>query len=139
MTIDTEIAAWNGVPQDWGKGFYRDVPVCNFVNAARQRQMSDLQRSIDDPNFPYYYDDEEARRVIWFFKQLRHVEGQWYGQPFDLADWQEWDIARPLFCWKRRADNSRRFRIAYLETPRKNGKSSLAGGFGDFLFICDRE
>ena len=59
--------------------------------------------------------------------------------PFILADWQEWDILRPLFGWKYKTDNSRRFRIALTYIPRKNGKSPLAAGIGNYLMVGDGE
>ena len=43
-----------------------------------------------------------------------------------------------LFGWKR-ADGTRRFRVAYNEIPRKNGKSTLAAGIGLYLLIADDE
>src|SRR5215831_11696383 len=63
-----------------------------------------------------------AERVRHFFRSfLRHSKGQWAGKPFELLDWQFTDIIAPLFGWKR-ADGSRRFRRAYIEVPKKNGK-----------------
>jgi len=43
-----------------------------------------------------------------------------------------------LFGWKR-PDGNRRFRIAYVEIGRKNGKSTLAAGVGLYLFAADAE
>jgi phage terminase large subunit-like protein len=43
-----------------------------------------------------------------------------------------------VFGWKR-TDGTRRFRIAYVEVSRKNGKSTLAAGLGLYLFAADRE
>jgi phage terminase large subunit-like protein len=45
-------------------------------------------------------------------------------------------IIRSLFGWVKRADGMRRFRTAFVEVPRGNGKSSLAAGialWGAFL------
>lgn len=44
----------------------------------------------------------------------------------------------PLFGWKR-ADKTRRFRKAYCEIPKKNGKSTLASGIGLYLLAGDGE
>ncbi|HUU97965.1 MAG TPA: terminase large subunit, partial [Phycisphaerae bacterium] len=70
-----------------------------------------------------YYDDAAARKVRTFFeKYLRHSKGRWAGQPFTLLPWQWERLIRPLFGWKR-PDGTRRFRMAYIEVPKKNGKS----------------
>lgn len=68
-----------------------------------------------------------------------HTKGQWAGQPFELAPWQRDQVIRPVFGWKRRADGLRRYRIAYIEVPRKNGKSQIAAGVALYLLFCDGE
>lgn len=70
-----------------------------------------------------YFDERAGRFVVEFFETfLRHTLGQWAGQPFKLLDWQRDDIVMPLFGWKRE-DRTRRFRKAYIEVPKKNGKA----------------
>ena len=64
--------------------------------------------------------------------------GQWAGQPFTLLPWQRDDVVMPLFGWKR-ADGTRRFRRAYIEVPKKNGKSTLCGGLALYLLVADGE
>lgn len=131
---------WDGVAEHWGKGQYRDVPTSKYVRACRERHVKDLKRWLsNDPSFPFYYDIEEADRAVWFFAQLRHFEGEFAGKPFELSDWQELDIIRPLFGWKRLSDGTRRYRKAYIEIARGNGKSMLAAGIGNLLFMADHE
>ncbi len=43
-----------------------------------------------------------------------------------------------MFGWKR-ADGTRRFRTAYLEVAKKNGKSTMLAGIGLFLLVADGE
>jgi phage terminase large subunit-like protein len=79
-----------------------------------------------------------AGRVEEFFRRhLRHVKGEWAGQPLELAAWQKRDIVRPLF--NARLDGRRRYRTAYVEVPRKNAKSTLAAGLALYLLYADRE
>jgi phage terminase large subunit-like protein len=73
------------------------------------------------------------------FLTAHTFDGEWAGKPFALSDWQEWDIIRPLFGWKRKIDGTRRFRDAYIEIARGNGKSMLAGGIALYLMIADGE
>jgi phage terminase large subunit-like protein len=81
---------------------------------------------------------ELANRAVRFFQtQLRYVEGVRAGQPFMLEPWQE-KIVRDIFGTLRE-DGTRRYRIAYVEVPRKNGKSTFAAGLALYLLLCDGE
>lgn len=106
-----------------------------LVQLARERNARDL---IHGHERGLYYDEAAAQRAVDFFSYLRHSKGEWAGFPFKLAAWQEHDIIRPLFGWKR-ADGFRRFRTAYLATARKSGKSTLAAGIGLYLTLADGE
>ena len=51
-------------------------------------------------------------------------------------------IIGSLFGWKKkvgRKPGPRRFRHAYIEVARKNGKSTIAGGVGDYMLVADEE
>jgi len=51
-----------------------DQVACKWVKLAVQRHLNDLKRSeAKDPEFPYYYDEKTARRVIDFKQELRHT------------------------------------------------------------------
>lgn len=88
----------------------------------------------------FYFDEQAAEVVVRFFERLlHHSKGEWAGQPFILEDWQKDEIIRPLFGWKRMDDGTRRYRKAYIEIPRKNGKSTMAAGIALFLLFADEE
>jgi phage terminase large subunit-like protein len=88
----------------------------------------------------FYFDRQAALDAIEFFPScLRHIKGEWAGQPIELADWQKVRVIGPLFGWKRKSDGTRRYRTAYVEIGRKNGKSTLASGIGCYLLFCDHE
>ena len=59
------------------------------------------------------------------------------GETEETEPWQLF-ITGCLFGWKRK-DGSRRFRMAYCELPRKNGKSTLAAAIGLYLAFADGE
>jgi phage terminase large subunit-like protein len=81
----------------------------------------------------------KANNVALFFdKCLTHVKGELSGRPLTLSDWQFNDIIKPLFGTLN-DDGTRRFRTAYIEIPRKNGKSTLAAGIALFLLLADGE
>lgn len=86
----------------------------------------------------YWFDKNAADKAEAFFAHLPHIKGRMAGKNFVLEDWQRERIIRPLFGWKRR-DGSRKYRTAYIEIPRKNGKSTLCAGIALYLLFCDGE
>lgn len=87
----------------------------------------------------FWFDHDQADTACEFFREcLHHVKGEKANQPLILEPWQEQQIIRPLFGWKR-PDRTRRYRVCYVEVPKKNGKSTLAAGIGNYLLFCDEE
>lgn len=84
-------------------------------------------------------DDARADRAVRFIEScLVHTKGRWAGVPFKLADWQRDDIIRPLFGTLNR-DGTRKYRTAYVEVGRKNGKSELAAAIALYCLVADGE
>lgn len=106
-------------------------PANAYEIGAVKRHVADLER--DDITF----NEDRAARVLRFFEFLKHSKGKWAGDTFTLEPWQAF-IAAVLFGWVRE-DGSRRFRTAYIEVPRKNGKTTFAAGLGLYLFFADGE
>ncbi|MGC2853946.1 terminase large subunit [Novispirillum sp. DQ9] len=73
----------------------------------------------------------------WFEGVLKLSEGQFEGKPLRLHPSQAFIIGS-IFGWKR-ADGTRRFRRAYIEQGKGNGKSPLAGGIGLYGMTADKE
>lgn len=87
----------------------------------------------------WWYDERTADKAASFFpNHLVFSEGEWSGRPFVLEPWEENDIIRPLFGWKR-ADGTRRYRRAYVWVARKNGKTELAAGVALLILLGDAE
>ena len=74
----------------------------------------------------------------FFPRYLTHVKGEWAGRPLELQEWAERDIIRPLFGTLRE-DGLRQYRTVYVEVPRKNAKSTIAGGIALKLLLADNE
>lgn len=88
---------------------------------------------------PYWYDERAAGKAARFFPEhLVFSEGEWAGKPFVLEPWEEHDIVRPLFGWKR-ADGTRRYRRCFVWVARKNGKTELAAGIAILMLLGDAE
>lgn len=110
------------------------IPACRLIRLAVERHLRDME---DGKNRGLRFDRQAAEHVVRFFGFLRHSKGEWAGQPFELGAWQQF-ILWSLFGWKRE-DGLRRFRKAYIEVPRKNGKSTFAAGLGLYLLVADGE
>jgi phage terminase large subunit-like protein len=105
------------------------------VRASCARHLRDMD---EGPGRGLTWDVEAAERALGFFPAvLRLSEGQFEGQPFNLHPAQAF-IVGSLFGWKR-ADGTRRFRRAYIEQGKGNGKSPLAGGIGLYGLVADGE
>src|SRR5207237_639823 len=111
-----------------------EIVACKFVRQAVQRNVDDLARQ-DDPRFPFHYDAAKATRVCKFIECLPHVKGPLTGQLIKLEPWQIW-ILTTIFGWAK-ADGFRRFRRAYLEMPRGQGKSALSSGVALYMLCAD--
>lgn len=84
-----------------------------------------------------------ARVLAVFEGVLCHTKGRWARQPFHLTTWQRDDIVVPLLCTVRWDPETstyvRRYRIAWLELARKNGKSELLAALALILLVADDE
>lgn len=107
-----------------------------MIELAKARQQADLTRLPDEG---YTYDADAAHKVRQFFESyLTHYKAEWAGQRLNLEPWQYEDILAPVFGWYR-PDGTRRYREAYIEIPRKNGKTLIAAGVGLYLMLADDE
>lgn len=105
-----------------------------LVRLACERHLRDLD---DGAKRGLYFDAEEASRALEFFGFLTQRKGEWGGQRLQLQPWQMFRIGS-VFGWKR-ADGTRRFRVAFNEVARKNGKTTEAAGVGLKLAFFDGE
>ncbi len=83
------------------------------------------------------YDETAADFAVNFIECLSHTKGTWAGEPFELIDWQE-QIIRDLFGILK-PNGYRQFNTAYIEIPKKMGKSELAAAVALLLTCADGE
>lgn len=84
------------------------------------------------------FDLERAKPVFRFFEHvLKHGKGEFAGQPFRLCPWQREVIARIFGTVDERGN--RQYQTAYVEVPKKNGKSELAAGIALYMLLMDGE
>ncbi len=84
-----------------------------------------------------HYDKEAADFAVNFIESLCHTKGTWAGKPFELIDWQK-QIVRDVFGTLKK-DGYRQFNTAYVEIPKKQGKSELAAAIALLLTCADGE
>ncbi len=113
------------------------VSAGGWVRKACQRHLDDLDRS---KSWPYRFDPEKGARVCEFIELLPHTKGKWGDrhEKIKLEPWQCFLVV-VLFGWIRKSNDKRRFRAAYWEIPRKNGKSLLAASIGLYMLLADGE
>lgn len=105
------------------------------VRNACRRHFDDLKRGHERG---LRWDDDAALRVFRFFEErLKLSEGQFEGKQFNLHASQAFKLGS-IFGWKN-ADGTRRFRRAYIEEGKGNGKSPVAGGIGLYGLTADNE
>ncbi len=83
------------------------------------------------------YNKAAADYAVAFIQALKHTKGTWAGQSFELIDWQE-RIIRDVFGVIK-PNGYRQFNTAYVEIPKKNGKSELAAAIALLLTCGDGE
>ncbi|MER9135127.1 terminase large subunit [Mesorhizobium sp. M0830] len=109
------------------------------VRNACRRHLSDRAHGHERG---LIWDRAAALDVINFFPDvLRLNGGQFEGKPFELHASQKFKIGS-IFGWKRTESDGavlRRFRRAYIEEGKGNGKSPLAAGIGHYCMIADGE
>lgn len=103
---------------------------------------------------PYFYHPGHAADAVLFIERFCvFTKGEWAGQPFKLERWQREEIIEPLWGWRRKCggdcgevackrpkdQHPRRYRIAYVEVPRKNGKTEMAAAVALALLHHDQE
>lgn len=85
-----------------------------------------------------WFDEAAAKAACqWIETYCCHTEARWYATPFTLSPWQVF-VTRQVFGWKR-PDGTRVYREAWIEIPRKNGKTEFAAALGLLLLIAEGE
>ncbi|EHQ9056582.1 terminase large subunit [Enterococcus hirae] len=110
-----------------------NILVCEKIQMAIDRHKKDIERSkLDD--FPYYYEPKYTQNIVKFISMLPDPKS---GKPNKLALFQKF-ILGMLWGWRRKKDNTKRFRKAYLSLARKQGKSLIVSGIALYCLIYER-
>ena len=107
------------------------ILACEFVKNACIRFNSDLER--EDISFS----EQHYLYCAKLIENLTHTVGEKAGENFILEPWQHFIVANIFGFLK--LNGTRRFTRAYVELPRKNGKSTFAAALMLFGLIADGE
>lgn len=113
----------------------RGIPLPTCPPKVKTPEPGELLKSVR-------FDPARVDRVLRSFGLLRHTQGELAGRPLNPDPWQVAYMIAPVFGWVRRNRRGRWVRVvrtAYFDLPRKNGKSTIAGGFGIYLTCADGE
>lgn len=89
---------------------------------ACKRYLKDLKS-----DFEYYWNEEEATKIVKWFEYLRHSKGVLAGQPIRLTTWQKFNLCQ-IYGWRNKSDHKKRFRMSFIEVARKQAKSQMQAG-----------
>ena len=106
-----------------------------LVKLACKRHLEDIEKSRLTP-YRYYFDVEQAERLIDFAEMLTIAEGEEETEvecyPFQCF------ILGSLNGWRTKEGNHRRFRTSYVQIGRQNGKSFLNGILASYYGNFDK-
>jgi len=106
-----------------------EIVTGELVRLACERHLDDLKRGAERG---LRWNQAEADRVMDLFGCFRQYKGEWAGKALTLLPWQQF-VVGAVFGWERwdeeRGRWLRRFTEAYVSVARKNGKSTIGGGF----------
>lgn len=98
---------------------------------ACQRFLRDCQKEETSnalaEEWPYYWDEVEAEKIVEWFSMLRHSKGDLARQPIVLTVWQKFNLCQ-LYGWREKATGYKRFKQSFTEVGRKNAKSQMQAG-----------
>ena len=85
------------------------------------------------------FDEKKAERVIRFIECLKHTKGEFHGKPFILLPWQKKIVSDVFGTMRDDFPDQRQYSTAYIEIPKKNGKSELGAAVALNMLCNDDE
>lgn len=114
-----------------------DIVAGKYHRLACARHVADRAREAT-PGFPFRFEIDRAARFFRFAEYLQHYKGEWAGRPIRLEPHQKFRLGS-VFGWVHIDTGLRRYRTAYNEIPRKNGKSLEAAVVALYVAFFDDE
>ena len=108
-----------------------EIVTGKWIKLAMQRHLDDLKRK----DWQYYFDEEEAERILSIYKMFRFSKGKVSGEPFDIMPWFA-ALVYLAFGWRRQG-GGKRFRKVYCKVGRGNAKTANLVTIGTIGFLFD--
>lgn len=112
-----------------------EVPAGQWHRLACARHLRDLETA---ETRGLRWRPELVAKLVLFSRLCKHFKGELAGQPIHLEPWEVF-ILGSLFGWVRVEDGLRRYRNAFVELPRGQGKSTLAAIIALYMTFFDGE
>ena len=110
-----------------------EIIACKKIKLACQRELDD-RKKIKNKDYPYYFDNELANKVLKVLEILPSPNGN----NIKLALFQKWLVCS-LYGWRTKKGNYRRYNKAFISMARKNGKSYLISSLAIVSLLFDNE
>lgn len=123
--------------------------VCKKIKIVYQKLVDDIKTpktvsffnklTGETETHTYIFDEKKSLRPIHFIERYcKHSKGKWAGKPFKLELWQKAFISA-LFGFVDKDSGVRKYKKGLLFVGRKNGKSAVDSGLGNFMLTKDGE
>ncbi len=119
--------------------YYNQIKSGNIKTSQRVKQI--YQKLVEDleDNSTYIFDVKRANKPIEFIERFcKHSKGELGGQNIKLELFQKAFISA-LFGFINKETGLRKYRQAFFEVARKNGKSTMLAGLALYMLIADNE
>jgi phage terminase large subunit-like protein len=116
------------------------IPAARTVILAAERARRDHARP-EAPDWPYTFNEAAANKVCTFISGLKHVRdavSTKAAEKIELLPWQVFALTE-IFGWMWRDNGKRRYRRAYIELGKGNGKSTLGSAIALYMMGADGE
>lgn len=110
-----------------------EIVACKKIKQACQRELDD-RKKIKNKNYPYYFDNDLANKVLKVLEILPSPNGN----NIKLALFQKWLVCS-LYGWRTKKGDYRRYNKAFISMARKNGKSYLISSLAIVSLLFDDE
>lgn len=136
MISSTPKTGNNPIREYWGQIERGEVLTCKKVRRVYKKLVADLD---NERSSRWRYDAQKADKVIGFLERYcRQSKGKSGGKLLRLQLWQKAFIAA-AFGFVDKKTGLRKYREVCLIVARKNGKSTLGSGIGNYMLFADKE
>ena len=121
----------------WLQKYEQAIRTGEIVAGKRiKQQYAKMVAQLDNPDLPFYFDEEKAKRPIAFIEQFVRFAAESKTvklEPFQLA------AIEAIFGFVWRETGYRVIREVLMILGRKNGKTAFAAAISWYMLIADKE